>query len=155
MIIMGVDPGTRYLGYGVLEHKKQKTRLIESGCLDIHKKKKLTEKIGCIYKFAHEKAQEYNITVLALETPFLYKNASTFLKLGYVRGVLYLIADQLQFELREYAPTEIKQQVTGYGKASKDQVSTVVTRLFNIKKPQRDDTTDAIAIALCGLWNRV
>ena len=149
---MGVDPGTRYAGYGVLKTEKQKTFLVESGCLDVHKEKTLVKKIGRIYEFITEKVKEHNATHLAIETPFLYRNASTFLKLGYVRGILYLIADQNELEISEFSPSEVKQGVTGYGKATKEQVAKVVLRLFHIKKPQRDDTTDAIAIALCGLW---
>ena len=154
MIILGVDPGTRYAGYGILKHEKQKTFLIEYGYLDVHKKKNLVEKIGAIYEFISDKLHEFEVTHLALETPFLYKNASTFLKLGYVRGILYLIAHQNKLNLIEFSPSEVKQGVTGYGKATKEQVAKVILRLFHIKKPQRDDVTDAIAIALCGLWNK-
>jgi len=154
MIMLGVDPGTRYAGYGVLKKEKQKMRLIEAGCLDIHKEKSLIDKIGAIYEFISRKCTELEITHVAIETPFLYKNAATFLKLGYVRGILYLIAHKHSLEVLEYTPTEVKQRVTGYGKASKEQVANVILKLFKIKKPQRDDTTDAIAIALCGLWSK-
>jgi len=154
MIIMGVDPGTRYAGYGVIKKEKQKTFLIESGCLDVHKEKSLVKKIGAIYEFIVGKVKEHHVTHLAIETPFLYRNASTFLKLGYVRGILYLIADQQNLELSEFSPSEVKQGLTGYGKATKEQVAKVVLRLFHIKKPQRDDTTDAIGVALCALWQR-
>jgi len=152
MIILGVDPGTRYAGYAVIKKEKQKTFLIEAGCVDVHKKKTLMEKIGIIYSTMSGKVKEHNVTHLSIETPFFFKNASTFLKLGYVRGILYLIADQNGLKLSEFSPSEVKQGVTGYGKATKDQVANVVLKLFKIKKPKRDDTTDAIAIALCGLF---
>lgn len=153
MIIMGVDPGTRYAGYGILKKEKQKTFLVEYGCLDVHKKKCLVDKIGAIYEFIFDKVSACGVTHLALETPFFYKNASTFLKLGYVRGLLYLIASQKDLILSEFSPSEVKQGITGYGKATKEQVANVVLKLFHIKTPQRDDVTDAIAIALCGLFN--
>lgn len=152
MRILGIDPGTRYAGYAVLEKKKQKIKLLEYGCLNVSKKRNLAEKIGSIYEFFAEKSGELKITHLAIETPFLYKNASTFLKLGYVRGILYLIAHQNNLILQEFAPTEVKQQVTGYGKASKEQVANMVLHFFSIQRPQRDDITDALAISLCGLW---
>lgn len=156
MIIMGVDPGTRYAGYGVLK-KEKTTTLIDYGCLDISKKKSLVKKIGAIYEFFSKKVKDLEVTHIAIETPFLFKNASTFLKLGYVRGILYLIADQNNLEISEFTPCEVKQQITGYGKASKEQVANMVLKYFPIEKtlsvkPQRDDVTDALAISLCGLW---
>ena len=154
MIILGIDPGTRYAGYAVLKKEKQQTSLIESGCLDISKKKSLIKKIGALYEFISTKVVERKVTHLSIETPFLYKNAATFLKLGYVRGIVYLIADQYDLELYEFAPREIKRAVTGYGNASKEQVAFIVMKLFKIQKPQRDDTTDAVAIALCGSWKK-
>ena len=112
----------------------------------------MVKKIGILYKFFSEKVKDLEITHIAIETPFLFKNASTFLKLGYVRGILYLIADQNNLEMSEFTPCEVKQKITGYGKASKEQVANMVLKYFKIKKPQRDDITDAIAISLCGLW---
>ena len=152
MTIIGVDPGTRYAGYAILKKEKQKTLLIECGCLDVHKEKRLVNRIGAIYDFISEKVSSHEVTHLALETPFFYKNASTFLKLGYVRGILYLISDKNRLILSEFSPTEVKLGVTGYGKATKEQVANVVLKMFRIKKPKRDDVTDALAISLCGLW---
>jgi len=152
VIILGIDPGTRYAGYAVLKKANQKTCLIDAGCFDVHKSGGLINKIGDLYGLISEKVKRHQVTHLALETPFLYKNASTFLKLGYVRGILYLIAYQNKLKLSEYAPSVVKQAVTGYGKASKEQVSNMILRFFKIKKPKRDDITDAIAIALCALW---
>jgi crossover junction endodeoxyribonuclease RuvC len=90
---------------------------------------------------------------LAIETPFLGKNTQTFLKLGYLRGVLYLLADTHKLVLHEYSPTQVKVSVTGYGGASKEQVSRLVSRLLPaMKAPEKYDVTDALAIALCGVW---
>lgn len=163
MIILGIDPGTRYCGYAILKKEKQKIDLIESGCLNVHKltlkidknadkSGLLIDKVGIIYDFFHEKVLQYEITNLAIETPFMYKNAGTFLKLGYVRGIIYLISYKTTLKLSEYSPSEVKLAATGYGKASKEQVANVIMKLFKIKKPQRDDITDAIAVALCGAW---
>jgi len=151
---MGVDPGTRYAGYGVIKHEKQKTNVISYGCIDVHKKKNLVDKIGTLYDHISAIVNEQKVTLLSLETPFLYKNASTFLKLGYVRGILYLIAYQNDLNLKEFSPREVKQGITGYGNASKEQVANVIKRIFHLKDPQRDDITDALGIALCGLWTQ-
>ena len=153
MIIIGVDPGTRYAGYAILKKEKRKIEILEAGCLDIHKEKTLAKKIHSLYEFITGKVKEYRVTHLSLETPFLYKNAATFLKLGYVRGILYLISEQNSLILFEFSPSEIKQRTTGNGRASKEQVAEVIIRLFKIKKPQKDDTTDALACAYCGLQN--
>ena len=115
-------------------------------------KPNLVKKIGALYEFFAVKVQELKITHLSIETPFLHRNASVYLKLGYVRGILYLIADQHDLEIREFSPAEVKVQVTGYGNASKEQVSNMILKFFSIKKPQRDDVTDALAISLCGVW---
>ena len=80
MIILGVDPGTRYAGYAVIKKEKQKTILVEAGCVDVHKKKTLVQKIGAIYVAMSNKVTEHKVTHLAIETPFFFKNASTFLK---------------------------------------------------------------------------
>jgi len=154
MIILGIDPGTRYAGYAIIKREKQKTFLLEYGCLNVSKKKNLIEKIGTLYEYLCQKVTEFNITHLVIETPFLNKNPSTFLKLGYVRGILYLIAHQNNLNISEFSPSEVKQAITGYGKATKEQVANVVLKMLKIRKPQRDDTTDAIAIALCGLWRK-
>jgi crossover junction endodeoxyribonuclease RuvC len=153
MIMMGVDPGTRYAGYAIIKKEKQKTFLIESGCLDVHLLGSLSKKIADIYDFVSKKVKDLDVTHLAIETPFLYKNPGTFLKLGYIRGVLYLISEQNGLILSEFSPSEVKLGLTGYGKATKEQVANIIMKIFRIEKPQRDDTTDAIAIALCGIWN--
>ena len=92
---------------------------------------------------------------MALETPFLGKNAQNFLKLGYLRGIVYLLADKNNIMLSEFTPTQVKQAVTGFGGASKDQVARMVLQLFpKIAAPDKLDVTDALAVTLCGLWHQ-
>lgn len=92
---------------------------------------------------------------MSLETPFLGKNAQNFLKLGYLRGILYLLANQHKLEIHEFAPRQVKSALTGFGGASKEQVARVILRLFpKIEAPKRDDVTDALAITLCGIWHQ-
>ena len=103
--------------------------------------------------YISEKIRIHGVTDLALETPFLGKNAQNFLKLGYLRGLLYLLSNKNNLVLHEFAPRQVKQAVTGFGGASKDQVSRVVMQLFSHAiKAQKYDVTDALAVTLCGLW---
>jgi len=153
MIILGIDPGTRFAGFGVLKKEKQKVFLLDYGCLKMPASKSLVERVGMFHSFFEEKIAKWDVTDLALETPFLGKNASNFLKLGYMRGILYLLADTHKLQLLEFAPREIKLSVTGFGGASKEQVARVVLRLLpGLKAPKRDDVTDALAVSLCAVW---
>jgi crossover junction endodeoxyribonuclease RuvC len=105
------------------------------------------------HKALQEKIERFKISSLALETPFLGKNAQNFLKLGYLRGILYLLADTYKLELHEFTPMQVKQSVTGYGGAGKDQVARVLHSLFPaLKISDKYDATDALAVALSGLW---
>lgn len=153
MVILGVDPGTRFAGFGILKKEKQKVFLLDYGYLAMPPSKHLSDRVAMFHAFFAEKIKQFNVTDLALETPFLGKSASNFLKLGYMRGILYLLASNNNLILHEFAPKEIKLSVTGFGGASKEQVAHVVLRLLpGIKVPKRDDVTDALAISLCGLW---
>ena len=126
---------------------------MDYGCLKLSPKKSLPERIHIFYNFFSEKMKAFSITDIALETPFLGKNAQNFLKLGYLRGILYLLASEHGSIIHEFSPREIKLSVTGYGGADKLQVARMILRFFpKIKVPQKDDVTDALAVTLCGLW---
>jgi len=154
-IILGVDPGFHITGYGILKKEASKISLIDYGCLTMSSTKSLSERTSIFYDFFEQKIQGNVITNVALETPFLGKNAQNFLKLGYLRGILYLLAYQNSCTLHEFAPRQVKQTVTGYGGASKDQVSRVVQQLFaSAIKASTFDVTDALAVTLCGVWQQ-
>ena len=154
MTILGIDPGFSVTGFGVL--KKQNSTIVlltDYGDLRMSSTKSLAVRIGIFHDFFTEKIERWQITDLALETPFLGKNSQTFLKLGYLRGILYLLANRHQLTLHEFSPREVKQSVTGFGGADKDQVARVILRIFpRIKAPDKQDVTDALAVTLCGLW---
>ena len=153
MIILGVDPGFSITGYGIIQYWQNRVLLLSHGYLRLPQKHSLARRISIFHDSIDEKIKEYRVTALSIETPFLGKNAQNFLKLGYLRGILYLLSDRNNLELLEFAPREIKMALTGYGGASKDQVASVVTRLFpKIGMPEKQDVTDALAISLCGLW---
>lgn len=153
MIILGIDPGFKCSGYGVLKKDLRKAILLDSGYLPLSTTKTLQERIGIFHSFFSAKVAQWNITDLALETPFLGKNAQNFLKLGYLRGNLYLIAHQHNLSVHEFAPREIKQALTGWGGSAKDQVSRIILQLFpGLEKPKHEDVTDALAITITALW---
>lgn len=153
MIILGIDPGLRYAGYGVAKKEHTKTFLLDHGCLNLPQKEPIPVRLKLLHDFFLAKIIEHNVTDLALETPFLGKNPQNFMKLGYVRGILYTLAAQHNLVLHEFAPREIKQAITGWGGAPKDQVARVILTLFpKMDAPKREDVTDALAVTLTGLW---
>ena len=153
MVVLGVDPGFHFTGFGILKTEERKTFLIDFGYLKMPSYHKLQTRVKTFYDFFTEKIDKWQISNIALETPFLGKNTQSFLKLGYLRGILYLLAEQNNITLYEFAPREVKQSVTGFGGASKDQVARVILSLFPKLPPNnRNDVTDALAITLCGYW---
>lgn len=151
MIILGIDPGCIITGFSVIKKDHSRIFLLDAGIFKFSSKASLSKRVGLFYKLVEEKIKMHNVKVIALETPFLGKNAQSFLKLGYLRGIIYLLADYYNLELHEFSPREIKQSITGFGGAAKDQIARVIIRLFpNFSMPLKFDITDAIAIALCG-----
>lgn len=153
MVILGVDPGFRYAGFGILKKEGRQALLLDYGHLTMSSSDSLVTRIGIFHQFFEEKIITWGVSMIALETPFLGKNAQNFLKLGYLRGILYLLANKHGTDLQEFAPTEVKQSVTGFGGATKDQVARVIIQLFpGMEIPNKEDVTDALAVTLCGLW---
>ena len=153
MIILGIDPGFSFTGYAILKKELGKTFILDFGYLRLPLSQSLQERIALFHDFLQEKITHWHITHCSIETPFLGKNAQNFLKLGYLRGIIYLLVNKNNLVLFEFAPTQIKQALTGFGGASKEQVSRVLFQLFpNLAKTTKYDATDALAISLCGLW---
>ncbi len=152
-IILGVDPGLQVSGFGIIKKDSSKSTLLDCGYLKMSSAKPLAERVALFHDFFLKKLNDWAVTDLSLETPFLGKNTQSFLKLGYLRGILYLLAHKQGITIHEFTPMQVKQSVTGFGAASKDQVARVVLQLFpNLKSPEKADVTDAIAVTLCGLW---
>ncbi len=155
MVMLGIDPGLRISGYSVITQKNGATFLVECGYLSLPQQKSVPERVALFHDFFKEKIATWHITDICLETPFLGKNAQNFLKLGYLRGIVYLLASKHTLTLHEYAPREIKQAVTGFGGASKEQVARILLQLFpGLQKPKKEDVTDALAVGLCGVWKK-
>lgn len=154
-VYLGIDPGFHITGYSIMRKEQRSVLLIDYGYLSMSTTKSLMERTSIFHDYFQDKIHVHKITDLALETPFLGKNAQNFLKLGYLRGILYLLSHKNNLTLHEFAPREVKQAVTGFGGAQKDQVARVVTQLFARSiNPVKYDVTDALAITLCGVWHQ-
>ncbi len=154
MILLGIDPGTRISGFVIFKKELNRIHLLDCGLLQLDASLPLPNRVEAFFNFFNEKIITYGVTDLALETSFLGKNAANFLKLGYLRGALYILISRYKLSLHEFAPTKIKQSITGFGGAAKEQVARVVMRLFpGITLPSHFDLTDAFAVALCCLWS--
>lgn len=153
MILLGIDPGTVVSGFCILKIEHGRLIMLDCGALKMSSSQSLVERVGKFHSFFEEKIRRWSVSALALETSFLGKNAQNFLKLGYLRGALYVLASHNSLLLHEFSPREVKQAVTGYGGAEKDQVARVVVHFFpGLVMPGKLDITDAIAVALCGAW---
>ena len=147
--ILGIDPGTNYMGYGVLEVEGRTLRPIVLGDIDLHKISDPYEKLRYIFERVKELIANYSPAQVALESPFFGQNVQSMLKLGRAQGVAMAAALSCNKPVAEYAPTRIKQAITGTGAASKEQVAAIVMRTLGIEEaPRKLDATDGMAVAL-------
>ncbi|MGF1534615.1 MAG: crossover junction endodeoxyribonuclease RuvC [Bernardetiaceae bacterium] len=149
-IILGIDPGTRITGYGVLEMQAKKMRLVQFGVLHLHKYDDHYQRLGKIFERLTHIIGEFGITQMALEAPFYGKNIQSTLKLGRAQGVAMAAALSQGIPVYEYAPKRIKQAVTGQGSASKEQVARMLQQILDFEQiPDLLDATDAVSVAVC------
>lgn len=150
MIILGVDPGTRITGYGVIKYSNNSFTKIANGSINLSSQKTIPERLEIIYSELNKIIKKYKPDEFAIETAFYGKNVQSAMKIGYARGVSILCALHNQVPASEYSPREVKKSVVGKGAASKDQVSFMIKTLLNIKSEKiKVDESDALAIALC------
>lgn len=150
MIVIGIDPGTRYTGYGVIEKTGNKlTRLTSGRIVAGTSKDPLPQRLAKIHDGLDEVLRAYPPDTGALEGIFTARNAMSSLKLGHARGVAMLSLHLHGLSVNEYAPASIKQAVAGNGRASKDTVEAMVRMLLGIKGALVEDESDALAIAIC------
>ena len=154
MILMGIDPGSRRCGYGILHVEKNKIIAAGSGIIRLESKGCLEDKLVYLNSELIALIDEYKPDVSAVEAIFYGKNIQTAFTLGHVRGVIVFSLKSNGIPVYSYSPREIKQSVTGNGNASKKQVEYVVQSLLNLKTPAKDDAADGLACAVC-LFNRI
>lgn len=151
--ILGIDPGTRVLGYGaVVRHdttRGLRFDYVECGIVRTPASADMVERLGVIGRTLTEIIEELQPDELALEKAFHGRNAASALKLGQARGAIMLLASQLRLPLAEYAPAQVKQVVVGHGRATKHDVQQRVRMLLRMRKEPSPDAADALAIALC------
>lgn len=149
-IIIGIDPGTIITGYGIICVSDRGVKTIDYGCIKPPANQLLSDRYLIIYDSLLELLIEYKPTVMAIESQFVHKNVQSALKLGGAKGAAIIGAKKHGLKIFGYSPTEVKQTITGTGKASKQQLQSAVARFLNLKElPQPYDAADALAIALC------
>ena len=155
MIILGIDPGTRITGYGIIRDENSKISCIEYGAIKNPPKLTPWECQLRIFDGISKIIQEYAIDAVAVESQFFYKNARTALRLAEARSVALLPATKARLPIFEYTPKRVKQAVSGTGNARKDQVQLMVGVLLKItKKITPEDAADALGIAIAHAHNR-
>ena len=150
MRVLGIDPGSETLGWGVVEGSGMKYSLVDFGTIKSDPKQAFSRRLANIYAGLQELTAKFTPDVLAVEEAFFAANVKVALKLGQVRGVVLLAGEQSGLEISEFAPRLIKQTVVGYGNAEKQQVLEMVRILLKMKAiPKPHDAADALAIAIC------
>lgn len=148
-VILGIDPGSRITGYGIIEVcEQQQLRYIDSGCIRTGVNS-LSDRLLAIFNGICELLERYNPDEAAIEQVFVHHNPSSALKLGHARGSAMVACASHRLDLGEYSPREIKQAVVGYGAADKLQVKHMVIQLLHLDKSPQADAADALAIAIC------
>lgn len=149
-IILGIDPGTTVMGYGIIRSSGSKAEMLTMGVLELHKYGDHYLKLQKIFERVVQLVDSYHPDELAIEAPFFGKNVQSMLKLGRAQGVAMAAALSRSVPIFEYAPLRIKQAITGNGRASKEQVALLLQNLLKITDlPKYLDATDGLAAAYC------
>ncbi len=155
MLFLGIDPGYAIVGYGVVEKKQRGFIAREYGTLTTSANVPIEIRLEKIHRDLKKLIKELHPDVIAVEELFFYKNLKTAIDVGQARGVILLTAQLVNIPLVEFTPLQVKQALTGYGRADKQQMQRMVQSLLKLKTlPQPDDAADALAIALCAAQTR-
>ncbi len=153
-IILGVDPGTTIMGFGVIEVQGTRLNCLQLNELKLSKYDNHYVRLGHIYSRTSELIKTYGATEMALEAPFFGKNVQSMLKLGRAQGVAIAAGIAHNLDVFEYSPRKIKMSITGNGNASKEQVAKMLQQILSLKElPKNLDATDGLAAALCHYYN--
>lgn len=152
MLVLGIDPGTAITGWGIVERDGDSLTLRDYGTVTTSQDAPLPERLQVIYQELGQIIERHQPDAAAVEKLFFSKNVRTALGVGQARGVVLLALADAGLPLHEYTPLEVKQSVSGYGRASKEQVQKLVQILLGLDfLPEPDDAADAIAVAICHL----
>ncbi len=149
MIILGIDPGLAIVGYGVIDTVKGNSTVIDYGVINTPKEDSVPVRLEKIFKGMISLIEKYKPDCIAIEELFFNTNTTTGINVAQARGVILLVCQQKGLKMYEYTPLQIKQALTGYGKAEKKQIQFMVARLLKLKSvPKPDDAADGLAVAL-------
>jgi crossover junction endodeoxyribonuclease RuvC len=149
VILLGIDPGTAALGYGIVDSTRGRLREVDHGCLETSPDVALPERLLAIHALVDELIEMHEPDVIAVERLFFSRNVQTAFAVGQARGVVLLAAAQHGVPVREATPNEVKSAVAGYGAADKDQIQRMVQMVLGMaERPRPDDAADALAIAI-------
>ena len=150
MKILGIDPGTAIIGFGLIEKNKSNLRLIKYGCIKTSANLSTAERLNVLHKELSSLLKKYKPDIVAVEDIFFFKNLKTAIKVSQARGVILLTIAKARIPVAEFTPLQVKQAVACYGRAEKIQVQKMVKTLLNLKEiPKPDDAADALAVAIC------
>ncbi|MFC1617958.1 crossover junction endodeoxyribonuclease RuvC [Patescibacteria group bacterium] len=156
--ILAIDPGTATTGYAILktaDKQREKPRIVTYGCITTRAKTPAAKRLQTIAQDLRQLIKEHQPNELAVEKLFFAKNVTTGMAVGQARGVILLAGAEADLAITEYTPLQIKQAITGYGQASKQQIQAMIKNIFKLADiPKPDDAADAIAIGLCH-WQTV
>lgn len=154
MIILGIDPGTAIVGYGLISSEKSSLKALDYGCIETSKKLPQAERLLIIGEELKKIIKKYKPQAAAVEELFFFKNLKTAIKVSEARGVILFAAKSAGLEIAEFTPLEVKIATVGYGRADKQQVQKMVKIILGLKEiPRPDDAADALAIAICAANN--
>lgn len=149
MRILGIDPGTGRLGFGVIDLVKGKPHLVDGGVITTEKNSPEPSRLVIIFDELSALIAQHNPDIVAVEKLFFAQNVTTAINVAQARGVILLCAERHSVPIHEYTPLQIKMALTGYGRASKQQIQEMVRVLLSLQEvPKPDDAADALAIAL-------
>lgn len=161
MKVLGIDPGSETLGWGVVEGENLKYKLVDFGTVKSSPREKFSKRLLKIHEGVKAVIEKFEPDVLSIEESFYGVNVNVVMKLGQVRGAVIVLGELSGLEIAEYSPRLVKQTVVGYGNAEKHQVQEMVRVLLRLQKaPEPHDAADALAIAIChfhhaGTQNRI
>ncbi len=150
MRILGIDPGTSLIGYGIIDFNNKNYKIVDYGDFRTGVNIKNRDRAKLVYDYFDGLIKKYTPDKIALESIFFFKNAKTVIGVSEVRGILLLVAANHGLEITDFTPLQVKQAVSGYGRAQKDQVQKMVKLILGLSEiPKPDDAADALAIAIC------